>query len=217
MQNSTRVTETSQTIIDHCHANNAAEIDVKLLMSDISDHVVIIAMILDSFHAKNFARPMVRNFAKESTYKFLALLASKLDTYNLYESVNVNFEYLINAISELADYCFPLKKTSRKAYIRKPWITLGIRKSIQTPNKLLKEYLATQTNESSTEYNKNRNKLTHVKEMAKAMFNQNKFNDCKTDISATWRNSNINAEVTAKHCTTKNRVEIKSLQKPLRN
>ena len=161
------------------------EIDAKVLISNISDHFVMIAKISDSFPTKKFARSIVRNFAKESTSKFLTLLATKLDMYHMSESVNVNFEYLINTISELTDYCFPLRKTSRKAYIRKPWITAGIRKSIQTQNKLFKDYVTTQTNESSTKYKKYRNKLTHVKEMAKRMFDQTKFNDCKTDKSAT--------------------------------
>ena len=86
------------------------EIDAKVLISDISDHFVIIARILHSFAAKNFAIPMVRNFAKESTSKFPTLLASKLEMCNLCESVNENLDYLINTISKLTDYCFPLKK-----------------------------------------------------------------------------------------------------------
>ena len=60
------------------------------------------------------------------------------------ESVNVNFEYLISTISELTAYCFPLRKNSRKAYITKPCITPGIRKSTQTQNKLFKDYLTVQ-------------------------------------------------------------------------
>ena len=72
------------------------EIDAKVLISDISDHFVIIAKISDSFAAKNFAIPMVRNFAKEFTSKFPTLLASKLDMCNLCESVNENLEYSIN-------------------------------------------------------------------------------------------------------------------------
>ena len=57
------------------------EIDAKVLISDISDHFVIIAKILDSFTTKKFARPMGRNFAKEFISKFLTLLATKLDKF----------------------------------------------------------------------------------------------------------------------------------------
>ena len=61
---------------------------------------------------------------------------------------------------------------------------------MQTQNKLFEDYLTAQTNDSSTKYKKYRNKLTQVKEIAKKMFYQNKFNDYKTNISATWQNLN---------------------------
>ena len=51
--------------------------------------------------------------------------------YNLSERVNVNFEYLVNTISELTDYCSPLEKTSRKAYVEKPRITPGVKIILQ--------------------------------------------------------------------------------------
>ena len=123
--------------------------------------------------------------------------------YNLSERVNLNLEYLINPISELTDYCFPLEKTSRKAYIRKPWITPDVRKSIQTQNKLFKDFLTTQTNKSSTKYKTYCNKLTHVKEMAKRMLYQNKFYDCMCNLA---KIEYVNAEV--KCCTIK--IECKS-------
>ena len=58
------------------------------------------------------------------------------------EDPNFSFEIFYKRLSNLIDKHVPLKKLSKKQLENKgkPWITRGIKKSIQTKDKLLKQY-----------------------------------------------------------------------------
>ena len=53
----TRVTKKSQTIIDHCYTNNVREVKAEVMISDISDHYVITAKLLETFTINKIERP----------------------------------------------------------------------------------------------------------------------------------------------------------------
>ena len=58
---------------------------------------------------------------------------------------------------------------------KKPWITKTILKSIRMQNKLFEEYLRSERDIDYLEYKSYRNKLTHIKEIAKATYNYEQF------------------------------------------
>ena len=72
---------------------------------------------------------------------------------------------------------------------KKPWITQEIFKSIKKQNKLFAKYQKTRSDADLKTYKSFRNKLTHQKETAKAMFFQKEI--CKSkNISSTWKTIN---------------------------
>ena len=76
------------------------------------------------------------------------------DQYNIFHN------HLLRAINEIA----PLKTLSNKENKSKikPWITKGIRKSINRKNKIYKKYVKNKNENTYEEYKKIRNKLNHI-------------------------------------------------------
>ena len=72
---------------------------------------------------------------------------------------------------------------------KKPCITQEILKSIKKQNKLFAKYQKTSSDADLKTYKSFRNKLTHQKETAKAMFFQKEISKSK-NISSTWKTIN---------------------------
>ena len=54
---------------------------------------------------------------------------------------NISFDSFFSKLDDLIKKHVPLKKVSNKQRKSKPWITKGIRRSIQQKNKILKQYI----------------------------------------------------------------------------
>ena len=87
---------------------------------------------------------------------------------------------LIKIMSNLTDKYFPKVQLSRGQYriAKKTWLTKGILKSITTQNKLHAKYKRSNSTSDHNIYKEYRNKLTRIKEKAKAMYYQTLFGSC---------------------------------------
>ena len=84
--------------------------------------------------------------------------------FSQHDDVNEIFDSFLNNITPIIDKHIPLVKLSRKEakFKSKPWITKGIKKSIQIKNMLFKKYLKGRNKEIYSKYKIYRNKLKHL-------------------------------------------------------
>ena len=99
---------------------------------------------------------------------------------------------LVNCMYGVYVKVFPLKKRSKKQakLYRKPWITKGILTSMKIRDELKLLWLKTKDEETHLEYKKYRNKVTRIKEKAKALFDNEEYSKCEGDSKKTWRKIN---------------------------
>ena len=78
------------------------------------------------------------------------------------------YSSFVNKYTEIYDNCFPFKKIKlSERCLNKPWISLGLLKSIKKKNKLYKQYLSNPSNHSEVHYKRYKNKLNHSLRVAK--------------------------------------------------
>ena len=135
---------------------------------------------------KDENRPLIRIIKPHLIENFVEDINSKLQSLEA-----SNFEKLTNVLTDIVNKHFPKTKLSRKQFnfAKKPWITQKILKSIKKQNKLFAKYQKTHSDADLKTYKSFRNKLTHQKETAKAMFFQKEIGKSK-NISSTWKTIN---------------------------
>ena len=179
----TRVTENSQTIIDHLLTNdNESLINPGVLHYKLADHFPIFCLIslpkINSYQST--ATNIFRNIKSIDVDKFYDDLESSLTplTYDLIhfpltpQSLNDNFNRLINTILDVIETHAPLQTASRrqKRLQKRPWITKGILISIKNKQKLYKTFFLGGSDFEKSFYKICANKLTRVKNLSKKLY-----------------------------------------------
>ena len=99
---------------------------------------------------------------------------SKTNWQNILVNGNANDDYdaVVKKFNDLYDECIPLKKctSKHKRDPRSPWITKGILKSINTKNKLYKQYLQSPNDIRRQKFVTFRNKLHTIIRKSKRSF-----------------------------------------------
>ena len=163
----TRVTESTETIIDHCITNlPPTSIESGVIQEDISDHYPIYATAnLEVKKPKMAPYHFRRKFPHSKKPKFLNTLKERLENFPdpTTEDFLTNFQNFISIFQLTANQIFPVTKLSckeRKRY-KHPWITAGILKSCDHRFFLLKCSIELKTAEA---------RLTYTKKQAPAHF-----------------------------------------------
>ena len=172
----TRYSRNTATLIDHINTNNLNKsMHTYVLVSDISDHLPILALV------KNFKpyyntppTSLIRDTSNFTFENFLIDLEDKLSDFEKKVSLQTAhdlFQKFLNIIKQSLQKHAPLKKASRKQQKlrEKPWITRGILKSINHKNMLYQQSLKGDNYTKNT-YNVYRKKLTHIKELSKKLY-----------------------------------------------
>ena len=144
----------------------------KPCLYDISDHLPVCLIIKNLNSNKKGEIKLKRSMTLFVTEDFLIDLGSTLENYpeiNPNSSVNDDLSELTSIFMKTLDKHAPLKPMSRREIKlnAKPWITKGILISIKTRNRLLKSCYQCQDPVKIEHYKKYRNKLTHIKALAK--------------------------------------------------
>ena len=136
----------------------------------------------------------IRDMSKLNEAKFindinieeLSKLINKTNDIN--EQYNIFHNHLIQAIDKNA----PIKTltTKEKKSKTKPWITKGIIKSINRKNKMYKKYVKTKNENIYKEYQKLRNKLSHIIRESKKEHYNKYFEDNKQNAKKMWSGIN---------------------------
>ena len=129
------------------------------------------------------------------------------DQYNIFHN------HLLRAINEIA----PLKTLSNKENKSKikPWITKGIRKSINRKNKIYKKYVKNKNENTYEEYKKIRNKLNHIIRESKRIHYSKYFEDNKQNAKRMW--SGINDILNKKRKKGNNNIHLQVKNKIITN
>ena len=108
-----------------------------------------------------------------------------------YSELNVNkkFDFIVRSMKSLADTHMPVRKYTRREYKpkQKPWITQGIISSIKHRDYLFCVYKRSKLLTDFETYKLFRNRLTHVKDLAKRKYYEEQFARNSRNSKRTWK------------------------------
>lgn len=110
------------------------------------------------------------------------------------DNVNADDDYckFVGQFQSLYDECIPLKKCTRKPKKEplSPWITKGLLCSINTKNKLYKQYVRCPASVHLQQFRTFRNKLHGLIRKSKRMYYFKHFEQMKSNMRQTWKSIN---------------------------
>ena len=185
----TRVHRNSATLIDNIFTNKVEENIISgNLISDVSDHFAQFCISQSPISKDKPARLLSRDFSNFTERNFINdLLLINWDHSVPDNETNVNKLFLsfYNKLNKIVNKHALFKSISRRKVkcFSKPWITTGIRKSIQTKNKLLSEG-------NSATYKLYRNKILTLTRLSKKLYFHNYFQGNTNNLKRTWQGIN---------------------------
>jgi len=207
----TRFSDNSKpSLLDHIYTNTINRISkFGVCMYDISDHLPTFFILKKhKFSIKTdtkFTR-CTKTFNIEEFLIDLHLQLSTIDFDSTIACVNNDAQQLLKIFKLVLDKHAPLRPMTRKEkrLNKKPWITKGIFKSIKTKNRLFRSYFKSNDPEKKYFYKKYLNKLTHLKNLSKRLYYENKIRNSRHDSSKTW--SIINEIIDFKNSSYKSKL-----------
>jgi len=161
------------------------------MLHDISDHYPIY-LTVSKVRLKRDVKK--RYFRDTKNVNIIALnrdLNEILDSFPMqYSEWNVNekFDFIVRSIKSLADTHMPVRKYTRREYKlkQKPWITQGILSSIKHRDYLFRVYKRSKLLTDFETYKQFRNRLTHVKDLAKRKYYEEQFAQNNRNAKKAW-------------------------------
>ena len=184
----TRVYGNSATLIDNIFSNDLDNFLISgNIVTDVSDHFVQFC-ISTSRYENYYSRPnsQFRDYSKFNANRFIADL-HLVDWKAIVSKneVNTSFSSFYKKLNKIVNKHAPLKKLSRRRLkiISKPWITKGLRVSINKKNSYL-------LNNNRELYRIYRNKLTSLIRLSKKNYYYNYFESNLNNAKQTWKGIN---------------------------
>ena len=171
---STRVTQTSATLIDNIYSNQILDRDHSLngiMMTDVSDHNPIFHVAKYSHPQNNEISITRRNYTTRNKNNFMSQL-SNIDWANVFQSYFTQraFSLFHNELRKLHDRCFALQHISKKYNTRKPWLFDALCVSIKRKNKLYRKSIKIKSVHNEMVYRNYRNKLKYLLKAAEKKY-----------------------------------------------
>ena len=182
----TRLSLTRQSILDHIYIDNTLiekVVSTAVIEIDITDDFPTVLNLNLNIKRKQNVRPWVRKIKPEKIENFVDELETELRKFSPF-----GLSELIYCMTNVTNSNFPNSRLSRKQFefAKKAWITRDILNSIKHLNKLYSKYKKSLSEYDFKCYKTYRNKLTRVKDAAKAMYFQNLLKKSK-NTSMTWK------------------------------
>ena len=220
----TRITINTKSLIDNIFSNslNFNEGISGNFTISLSDHLAQFLIISEQNHKlptkHNIYKRDTKNFDKDNFIMDLLdiewPIILDLDRNDPNYSFN-NFELSINNV---IDKHMPLKKMSKKGlkFLNKPWITLGIRKSIKRRESLYRKFIKAKNPVSKEQHHNNykelRNQIVLLCRESKKLHYNNFFIENINNIKNTWKGIksiiNIKNNITSTPTSIMNKKEI---------
>ena len=186
----TRVTSNTCTLIDNIWCNHYQQLvnpDQGVFISSISDHYPVFHIDSVQSPEKTVKSRERRLINSRTSDKFIQNIS--LENWDpVYNNENPQNAYTIfsNIIKKHYSICFPKITVNGTYRNRLPWLTDGLKQSIQHKNKLYKLSMKKPILINRLAYQTYRNKLTHLLKRAEAMYYQQQFEECINNIFKTW-------------------------------
>ena len=190
----TRITDHSATLLDHILLRTPTrliqnKVTAGNLICGISDHLanfILLDLNLYSYQE----RPKIRLFTEVKVADFLTNMNN--EALNLYSStnennINLNYSGFQSNLNSMYNKYFPLIRMSRKQFKQKPYITNGILVSIRHKNRLLKKYLAHNTDTNERNYKRFRNKLVNVIKRSEENYHSSLISKYNNNNKQLWK------------------------------
>ena len=195
----TRIGNTSKTLIDNIFSNSLSNETVSgNISASISDHLPQFSIFPDIFtdYPSPKSNVVERDWDNFNQQNFI-LDYFELDINHLLNSapndVDKSFDTFSSNLNLLLDKHAPYKKISKyKLKLkRKPWISKGIKVSIDVKNKLLSKYIKAKDPIAKSlfqqKYKIHRNMLSTLMKRSKTNYFTNFFNENINNIKNTWK------------------------------
>lgn len=202
----TRVTQTTETIIDHVFMNNIQiqEIKTGLITTDISDHIANFIFLLKPENKHFNDRPKIRIYSEKNFETFhRLLLVQNWDVIYACCDPNIAYMKFYELFYDIFNTSFPLETASRKRMKDKVWLTSALKNSIKTKSQLYKIWLINKTPDNERTYKDYSNKLQQLLRIAKKDYFSGIFNRRCSNIKNMW--GQINKYFSSNHnCKKRN-------------
>ena len=191
----TRVTASSATLIDHILSNN---IDVSyghtqgILCTSISDHFAVFH-IAGNMSTSKLTQPVSPKLTRDMRRKNIETFSTEMQKINWNNLLCINdtqsaYSTFHKMLSDVYDKCFPYKKFDKPYYNKKPWLTLTLKESIKTKNKLyVTSTKGSNKKEKSAQYKLYRNRLHHLLRSAERKYYHDLLVEHKSNLKQSWK------------------------------
>ena len=181
----------SRTLIDNIYTNVTQSSDIchgGILETQFSDHYSILAITDFTFNIKKERTICKRDFSNKNKSQLRKKLKLQDWTYiyNI-DSSPLAFSYFHNQFRYIFEECFPEKYTKITYSNRLPWLSKGLRISIQTKADLHEQFKANPTPENKLTYSKFRNKLTTLMRTTERQYHEDQLELQKNDLRKSWK------------------------------
>ena len=187
----TRVSGSSTTIIDNIFSNTFTNTNVLngIFYTEISDHFPIFT--ISSCQRKSASACHKRRDESASNIAKFSEALSSIDWSDVLESVGrMSFEMFLTKFNDLYNSSFPIKTIKSKYNNRKPWLTDGLKNSIQKKNKLYVQARKSNCSESILMYKRYKNKLNSLLKRAERDHFNNVLKACHGNMRKMWKTIN---------------------------
>ena len=186
----TRITRSTATLIDNIFVsqNLCGKYVSNILLNDVSDHLPVVCTFTDLNMTK---REPIKIVSRDTRPKNLLALKQQLATHNWRSelgnaSVSEDMNKVHQTLIEKIDYCIPIKEHTIKGknIRREPWLTAGLKLSIDNNKKLYHKMLkGTCSREKYNNYNKS---LRQIIRRTKSSFYKDMCHEYRFQTKKLW-------------------------------
>ena len=194
----TRITETSDTVLDHILTNvNADTIVSGVITQDISDHLPICAVLNLSIKRPSTSCRFVRKFTPNKKDDFVNTFCRYINEDSIFSDPDAcpynKLDQLISHLKHASNQHFPVVKLSNKQFkkFKKPWMTTGILKSMERRDELFEKWLKTKDAAVRKAYNVKRNRVNRIIKAAQNKYDASIIEKSQSNVKKFWKNLNI--------------------------
>ena len=178
-------------LIDHFYTNASKHIKkIGLILSDISDHLPILTILqTNNRRQKSDTFEYTRDFNRIDLIDFNNSIKEFETDCDPFLSVDCKFEKLQNHLRECIDKHAPRRKRTKKEkkFRLKPWITRGLKISIDRKNKMYDDIRLRNQIHLKPHYNKLKRKLEKLSWLAQRNYYANRIEDVKQNSKLLWK------------------------------
>lgn len=197
----TRITETTATILDNILTNDLLANTISgALVTDLSDHFPVFNISCsnkdpNNTNHDNYKPPSKKaRQLKPDNIKGFNNALSSINWQKVYEQSNpeIAFNVFQDKLLNTFNIHCPIKesKVSKRKMPRKPWITPGLIKSINTKDKLYKKYRSKPSYDTNIKYTKYRNILNNLLRISKRNYITAELDANRNNMKKTWQTLN---------------------------